>query len=588
MTDEKYRLPEIYASHTSTITRREMLKATAMALPAVALDGCGNGGEKGGGGETSAAMPKNVILFITDQERATQHFPAGWEAENLPAMTRLKQNGLTFNRAYTNACMCSPARSTLMSGFFPAQHGVKYTVEQDMVPLSVYPDQFSMPFPSGTTNLTPQPNSTSIDSDANGNTTATAITLPNIGSVATACGFNSSYKGKWHCAKPFNSDGTWASTDLSQYGFGRWNFPDAGANQDVEEAGGAPSASTSTQNNDSRYMFDNGNVDAGGEGVMAFLNTKASAQQPFFLVVSLVNPHDVLAYPENFTAFGYDNSWLAGDIQLPETVNEDLSTKPSAQAQFLAIFDLSSPLSAGAQQTNYINFYANLIKLQDSYLGMVLTALDKLGLTDDTLIIRSADHGEMGVAHGGLRQKNFNFYEEALRVPLIYSNPKLFPVARTSEALISHVDFLPTLASLYGYKNTSTGKTLPLACQGVDYSAIILGSTTDSVQTYIAFTYDDYQSGQSSNIFPRGANHVVATLQSRWKLAEYYDPTGKVASQFEMYDLMTDPLETTNLANNLSDPSTASQFLSLQTQLNQIKSTRLQPLAGGYYLTTFA
>ncbi len=89
-------------------------------------------------------------------------------------------------------------------------------------------------------------------------------------------------KGNGNCAKPFNADGTWAPTDLSQYGFGRWNFPDAGANQDVDEAGGAPSASTSTQNNDSRYMFDSGNVDAGGEGVMAFLNTKASAQQPFF------------------------------------------------------------------------------------------------------------------------------------------------------------------------------------------------------------------------------------------------------------------------------------------------------------------
>ncbi len=122
----------------------------------------------------------------------------------------------------------------------------------------------------------------------------------------------------------------------------------------------------------------------------------------------------------------------------------------------------------------------------------------------------------------------------------------------------------------------------------MDYSAIIHDSTANSVQSYIAFTYDDYQSGQASNIFPQPPNHVVGTLQSRWKLAEYYDPTGKVPSQFEMYDLVTDPLETSNLANNLTDPATASQFSSLRTQLNQIKSTRLQPLAGGYYLTSFA
>ena len=49
-------------------------------------------------------------------------------------MARLMRNGLTFENAFTNSCMCSPARSTWMSGFFPAQHGVKYTLEEDMSP----------------------------------------------------------------------------------------------------------------------------------------------------------------------------------------------------------------------------------------------------------------------------------------------------------------------------------------------------------------------------------------------------------------------------------------------------------------------
>ena len=42
---------------------------------------------------------------------------------------------------------------------------------------------------------------------------------------------------------------------------------------------------------------------------------------------------------------------------------------------------------------------------------------------DNTLIIQTSDHGEMGMAHGGMRQKNFNFYEETLRVPLVYLQP---------------------------------------------------------------------------------------------------------------------------------------------------------------------
>ena len=91
----------------------------------------------------------NVILFLTDQERAIQHFPPNWLRQNLPGMRRLRRHGLSFERAFTNACMCSPARSTLMSGYFPAQHGVKYTLEEDM-PASEYPQ---VELPADLTNL---------------------------------------------------------------------------------------------------------------------------------------------------------------------------------------------------------------------------------------------------------------------------------------------------------------------------------------------------------------------------------------------------------------------------------------------------
>ena len=58
-------------------------------------------------------------------------------------------------------------------------------------------------------------------------------------------------------------------------------------------------------------------------------------------------------------------------------------------------------------------------------------------LRSRTVIVRCADHGEMGLSHGGLRQKAFNAYEETIRVPLIVSNPVLFPEARETDALAS-------------------------------------------------------------------------------------------------------------------------------------------------------
>ena len=101
-----------------------------------------------------------------------------------------------------------------------------------------------------------------------------------------------------------------------------------------------------------------------------------------------------------------------------------------------------------------MNFYAYLQKLVDEKVGRVLAALgdpdDPASLRSRTVIVRTSDHGEMGLSHGGLRQKMFNAYEETLHVPLVVSNPVLFPSARETDALASLVDVVPTLLSLAG------------------------------------------------------------------------------------------------------------------------------------------
>ena len=74
------------------------------------------------------------------------------------------------------------------------------------------------------------------------------------------------------------------------------------------------------------------------------------------------------------------------------------------------------------------------------------------------MVIATSDHGEMGMTHGGMRQKNFQAYEETMRVPLVWSNPQLFPRPRRSDALVSHVDFLPTMAGLFGAPKQAPGR----------------------------------------------------------------------------------------------------------------------------------
>jgi choline-sulfatase len=526
------------------ITRGDLLKTAAGA--GVAVLGAGAGAADAQARATTRRRSSrrkvagmNILLFLTDQQRSVQHFPPEWTKRNMPGLSRLMRHGLTFENAFTNACMCSPARSTLMSGYFPAQHGVKYTLESDM-PSPQYPQM------------------------------ELSTSLANPASVVAAAGYTPVYKGKFHCVKAANGGDDWVPEDVNQYGFTRWNPPDAGANQDPSEEGGG------TYNNDGRFMNQDGSASAGTEGAVQYLQQAADSEQPFFLVVSLVNPHDVLLYPKHYTTAGYDNSWLQGQIEPPATVNEDLSTKPSVQAQFLKIFNLSGPIPTHQMKRNYLNFYGNLMKSSDAYLVKLLNTLQSTGMLDDTLVIATADHGEMGTAHGGLRQKNFNFYEEAIRVPLVYSNPRLFPKARTTDALVSHVDFLPTLAGLVQAPSSARSDWA-----GVDYSDHILSAAPKSPQNYTVFTYDDYQSGQKSGPYPKPPNHIVSIRETRYKLARYYDVNGKVPPQWEMYDLEHDPLERVNLAykGHKRTPEQERQYKRLRRKLKRVEQTRLQPLS---------
>lgn len=94
----------------SSLNRRDLLKSAAISasLPLMGAEPKSLFGSR----QPESGLGMNVVLFMTDQERSIQHFPANWEQANLPGMTRLKSNGLSFENAFTNSCMCSPARST--------------------------------------------------------------------------------------------------------------------------------------------------------------------------------------------------------------------------------------------------------------------------------------------------------------------------------------------------------------------------------------------------------------------------------------------------------------------------------------------
>ena len=193
-------------------------------------------------------------------------------------------------------------------------------------------------------------------------------------------------------------------------------------------------------------------------------------------------------------------------------------------------------------------------------------------------MVRTADHGEMALAHT-MRQKSFNAYEETIAMPLVFSNPDMYKQERRSQQIVSHVDLLPTLASLVDAPSEARSPDW----QGIDYSEHVLGVRPEPTQDHVVFTFDDWQSGQSQGPYIPAPNHIVAIRERRWKLAKYYDETGKKPTQWEMYDLKKDPLERWNLAHRPSrmTPFQKANFQRLKRRIHRIEETKLQPPPAG-------
>lgn len=507
-----------------TPTRREFLggAAAAGALTGAlgALHGTSRASVPRGSGVADLVRDRigdrpNVLVLWTDQERAVQHWPDGRFDELMPSMRRLARHGLTFRNAFTAAAECSPSRATFMTSTYPVVNGVKRTLT---LPLE--------------------------------RTQATMVRL------AREAGYQVAYKGKWHLAQgslanleqaagadpsaPFPF--LWSEADVGYmeraYGLARWNPPDAGNAETLPSTGGGGIA-----DNDGRFVRGVTNLASGqtpgwGESTLEFLERYEPGDGPFCLFVSLVNPHDIGFFPTVFETAGYERAEFAGTgIALPDNADDSLETKPSVQAMYRSYLESTQPMAGEQDRLDYVNFYAYLHGIANSHVEAVLDALDRRGLTEDTIILRFSDHGEQGLSHG-LRQKMYSAYDETIRVPLVISNPRLFPQPVETDSLASLLDLLPTVASMLG-----AGDRVPQAprARGVDLGPV-LEDPAATVQSSVHFTYDDI-AGLAGDV----AGHIRALRTDDMLYAVYYDLTGSTL-EYEAYDVASDPGELVNLA----------------------------------------
>lgn len=332
---------------------------------------------------------------------------------------------------------------------------------------------------------------TNVDRGSLGRTLSPAI--PTLGKVFQDHGYTTAYLGKWHLTVD-SGDGTGAENDsgaLKSYGFEHYHSV-AGA-QLAEAAAGWISKAPST---------------------------------PWLLIVSFPHEtHDVYRVPELMATIE-----ARPGVTLPPNFEDDLRGKPTPQKDFLRHDQGKATLGWGKEEwLRYRSYYLAQIEILDRYVGTILEPLRRRSDADDTIVVYTSDHGDMGGAHR-LPFKGPFMYDELLRVPLVISCPRRFGHPVVSDSMVSGVDLVPTLSRMAGIK-------WPSPLPGKDFSLL----------------FDNPQGIFHAAIFAEyyGKQHLVNPIRTLrtldWKYNLYVAPGQELAA--ELYDLKNDPGEVHNLAN---------------------------------------
>ncbi|MFH1918396.1 MAG: sulfatase-like hydrolase/transferase [Planctomycetota bacterium] len=497
-------------------TRREFLKTAGIAAASMGAMPLGSPGASNG--QDADPTPPNVLFIMCDQLTASVLSCHGGPVDT-PHIDRIAAEGVKFHQATCPTPFCSPTRASIITGMYPHAHGI--------VTNCVH-----VPGPGHQEGIT-------------GDDVTTEKLL-------SAAGYATHHYGKWHLLGeplPYYPDmfapGFEYTREMEQtfqkvragdradwMQWYNWALPVEVApefQKAVDNLGGRWS--------DKHYAefitkmgrlelplaenFDVRTADLVVERI------KACKGSPFMITCSFNAPHDPNVVPSP-----YYEAFSPEEIELPAN-REFREERFAGQWSREIIAGLGEP---GLRE--FLRVYYGMVKMIDDQVGRILNALDEQGRTDETVIVFTADHGDMAAGHGMVWKSTNAFYDEIARVPLLIRYPRRFK-PQESHLAADLVDLMPTLLEL-------TGQPIPEQAQGQSLAPYLTGERDPAQARPFSFSERVARNRKGLREVGPSAGGSFMIRGQGWKYIRY--PKG----QEYLYHLADDPGETRNL---IADPT---------------------------------
>lgn len=393
-------------------------------------------------GQRRAGDKPNLLFLWTDEQRADTMAAYGNTRYRVPAMNRLAERSVVFDRAYVTQPVCTPSRSSVMTGLWPHQSGCV----RNNIPLK-----------------------------------AETKTVPELLADAS---YRTGYMGKWHLGDEI----------FAQHGFQAWKGIEDGIYRQHYSAGRDRSARSAYHH----FLVQMGYKPDNKEGDFSrgfatrvpvehskpsFLANEASnfilnhRAEPWMLYVNFLEPH---------MPFSSALNDLHSEEEAPLLNYPGTPTGPEP-----AWYKRRRKEAGGdrAKFQRQARNYAGLCSLVDQALARILWTLEATGQTENTLICFTSDHGDMMGAHE-LAAKQV-MYEEAVRVPLLISAPYRGVRPHRVMQPVSHIDIAPTVLELLG----RAAPQLP----GRSLLPMLEGAARPETDVFLEWTGDRADSGEGPN-----------------------------------------------------------------------------------------